>query len=432
MSLFELKKQHAEALSAAEQIIKTAKTQSRPMTAQENERFEEYMGQAAKLEPQIETINAENTLLAAFGKNPIALVDVGRENPNPESESVLLPEQGRAQAKQVRTQFGQWARTVAGSLSGMTAASDPSGAISVGVGSGLYPASFAVPFEVLPFERSYFAFSPFERAGARVIATSHMRDVRLPVLAAGAAPASFAEAEGPAADASGSQPFGMSGFTLKANKRSRQVIADWESLMSTEYPLQPMILDELLTAIANAQTLDGTTALFAAMQTGGSGSSNPPLQIVGGSGGVQADVYGQLTALRHSLVEGLEAPTNAFMLSRNTLAVIRNTRASTAGTVMFDPNSDTILGRPYVVNEFFDDVMGAGYVCYGNFSRGAFLRRTPLFTRVLQERYATTNEVGFLTTSWADNHFLAELVNAANPPSHQPLYFTVLGSDLLS
>jgi HK97 family phage major capsid protein len=226
---------------------------------------------------------------------------------------------------------------------------------------------------------------------------------------------------------------GLSGFTFGANKKSRQVIADYESLMSTEAPLQPMIIDELLVSIANALTKDATTALFNALTappnytiTGGLA----PLQIGGSS--VTADVYGQLTGLRHGLVEGLEDNTNSFMLSRSTLAIIRNTRATTSGVPMFDPEQDLVLGRPYVVNEFFDSVCGAGFVAYGNWNKGAWLRRTPIITRVLQELYwATNTSIGFVATTWGDNHFLAELVGAVNPPTNQPLFYTVLPAGAL-
>jgi HK97 family phage major capsid protein len=313
-------------------------------------------------------------------------------------------------------------------------AANPSGIISVGTGTGLDSVGFAVPVQILPFMKSYFAFSPFEKAGSSLISTEHMRSINLPILAAGATPSTYAEGQGPAAGAAGSTPPGLTGFTFGAIKKSRQVIADYESLMSTETPLQPMIIDELLVSIANALTADATTALYNALTappnyTIASGSL-PPLQV--GGSAVQSDNYGQLTGLRHALVEGLEEPTNSFMLSRSSLAIIRNTRASTSGVPMFDPEKDLILGRPYVVNEFFDSTCGAGFVAYGNWNKGAWLRRTPILTRVLQELYwASNTSVGFVATTWGDNHFLAELVGATNPPTHQPVYYTVLPSGAL-
>ncbi len=197
--------------------------------------------------------------------------------------------------------------------------------------------------------------------------------------------------------------------------------------------MQPIIIDELLAAIANALTSDATTALYNALTAPPNFTIQngvAPCQI--GGSGVEGDNYGQLTALRHALVEGFEDPIDcSWMLSRNTLAIVRNTRANSSGVVMFDPESDTILGRRYVVNEYFDSVCGAGFVAYGNWKRGAWLRRTPLLTRILQELYWLNNEIGFLVTAWADNHFLAELVGATQPPTFQPIYFTKLPSGSL-
>ena len=51
--------------------------------------------------------------------------------------------------------------------SGAMEASSPSGIISVGSGTGLDSVGFAVPTQILPFMKSYFAFSPFEKAGSR-------------------------------------------------------------------------------------------------------------------------------------------------------------------------------------------------------------------------------------------------------------------------
>jgi HK97 family phage major capsid protein len=433
VKLFDLKKLRAETVVKAELISARAEQAKRQMTEEETATFNTHMAEIVRMDEEIKPKEDASTLRQF---DPVAMLSgtlVRR------GESVSEDVQHRAQAPlhpavaKHNLGFMSWARNVAGSLMPVMEASDPSGVIGESTGTGMYPANFATPLEVLPFEKSYIQYAPFERAGARVIPTSHMRDVNVPVIAAGAEPTQYAEAQGPASGASGSQPFALSGFTMKAYKKSRQVIADWESLMSTEYPLQPMILDELLTAIANAHTHTATMALYSALTAPPgvtlTGGALPPLQV--GGSGVEADVYGQMTALRHSLVDGLEDPSNCWMLSRNTLATIRNTRASTSGAVMFDPEEDLILGRPYVANEFFDAVCGAGFVAYGNWNRGAFLRRTPLLTRVLQELYSLNNQLGFLVTQWADNHFLAELVGATNPPSHQPIYYTVLPSGAL-
>lgn len=433
MSAKGLYQARAEALKASEEIVTRAEKENRNLHVAEQVLLEKNNEEITALNQRIAAAEAqpENSLTRMLQlEGPGFLIDAGRPAPagmNPTGR-VEHPK-----AAAVRHNFSAWMKRAVGNMTGLAGmdggsivsddwrpemeATAPSGIISVGAGTGLDSVNFAVPTQILPFMKSYFAFSPFEQAGASILSTDHMRNINLPIVAAGAPPSSYAEAAGPAAGTTGSQPFGLSGFTFGAHKKSRQVIASYESLMSTETPLQPMIVDELLAAMANVLTQDTTTAFNIAM-TGASAT----LQV-GSSGD---DVYTKVTDLRHALVEGLEGPGCSFMLSRATLAKIRNTRASTSGVVMFDPEADTIVGRPYFVNESFDAVCGAGFLAYGNWNKGAWLRRTPILTRVLQELYWLNNEVGFLATAWADSHSLAELVSAPQPPTWQPLYYTVL------
>jgi len=444
MNLLELQRKHHELLGKADSVMESAKTSGRTaLTPEETQTVDQVLGEAKQIGQEIQSIKDRNTILQY---DPIAmasgrLIKPGESDPletaSPIKRSIVHPQEAV-----LKQRFSAWSRRMVGALTGMGAdvafnpeieAANPSGAISIGTGSNLDSINFAIPVEILPFQKSYYQFSPFEQAGAWVISTAHMRNINVPVIAAGAPPSTYAEGAGPATGPTGSTPFGMSGFTFGATKYSRQVIADWEALMSTEVPLQGQIIDELLVSMANVLAKATTTQLYSAL------TAPPNFTIVGGvapcqigGSGVQLDNYGQLTALRHSLVEGLEDPNDcAWMLSRATLGIIRNTRASTSGVPMFDPEKDLVLGRRYVINEFFDSVCGAGFVAYGNWRKGAWLRRTPLLTRVLQELYWLNSQVGYLVTSWADSHFIAELVGAAQPPTNQPIYFTVLPSGSL-
>lgn len=427
-------------------IQSRAASEGRELTREEMQAYNAKAGRALNLESALQEAtagesqaNKPGSLMHALGGDPKRLF-TGNPDGNSERPSGVIVPQVHPKEAALRNDFSTWAGRTIGMLTGAGSppameATAPSGVISVGTGTNLDSIGFAIPTMVLPFLRSYLQFAPFEQAGASLLPTDHMRPVNLPVVAAGAPPSTYAEGTGPAEGPSGSTPFGLSGFTFGATKYARQVIASWESLQSTEVPLDGMILDELVTSIANAVTQAATTKLYSALTTPPNYTietgSNPPLQIVGGSTGpVQNDVYGLVTALRHSLPDGLEGPECAFMLSRASLAIIRNTRASTSGVPMFNPNDNTILGRRFVTNEYFDATCGAGFITYGNWNKGAWIRKTPLITRPLLEKYWVEGNIGFMATTWTDAHFLAELVGAAEPPTFQPLYYTVLPSSL--
>jgi HK97 family phage major capsid protein len=132
--------------------------------------------------------------------------------------------------------------------------------------------------------------------------------------------------------------------------------------------------------------------------------------------------------LRHAIPPRFDLPTNKWMVSRATLATIKNTRASTSGVPMFDPNSNLIFGREFVINDNLD-ASAAGFVVYGSWADGCIIRKTPIMTRVFTELYAQSGQVGYRTQQWCDQHFLAELAGAPQPPTFQPLYYTSLISE---
>jgi HK97 family phage major capsid protein len=241
-----------------------------------------------------------------------------------------------------------------------------------------------------------------------------------PVLSAGAADAVYAENTAPGT----SQPFGVSGFTFGGTKYSRLVLATYESLMNSELPLSGAIMDELLASLATTLTAATTTSFVAALVA----AASTVAVGVGGSGG---SVYTSMIDLRHAVPPRFDLPTNAWMLSRATLAQIRNTRASTSGVPMFSPDGTKLFDRPYVLNDYLDTATGAGvgFVAFGSFADGVWLRRTPVMTRIFEELYAGSGQIGFRTTQWADAHYLAELAGAAQPPSFQPIYYTNVVSE---
>jgi hypothetical protein len=50
-------------------------------------------------------------------------------------------------------------------------------------------------------------------------------------------------------------------------------------------------------------------------------------------------------------------------------------------------------------------------------------------TRVFLELYSQSGQVGYRTQQWCDQHFLAELAGAAQPPTFQPIFYTSVASE---
>lgn len=414
--LFELRQEHRATLDKADAVLTQAECGKRALTSQEQTLFDAHMAEAKDLATQIQAIDEKNSLTRVFGEGgPAAFLRAGGSAASLEQ---FAPGE-HPRATEFRRTFAAWMNnslTMLGGLAPQIEASTPTGPISVGNTSGWDSIGITIPTEVLPFMASYFAVDSFAAAGATQIYTDHTRPLVKPILAAGAPDSVFAENAAPGT----SQPFGLSGFTFGGTKYARLVLASYESLMNSELPLQGAILDELLSTLATTLTTATTTALYAAL-TGASST----LEV--GTGGSN-DIYSSLIDLRHAVPPRFDLPTNKWMLSQSTLATIRNKRASTSGVPMFDPNTNLIFGREYVLNNNFDSA-AAGLVVYGSWADGCFLRRTPVQTRVFTELYSQSGQIGYRTQQWSDAHFMAELAGAAQPPSFQPLYYTSLATE---
>jgi HK97 family phage major capsid protein len=420
MNIFDLKKQRAETLEAAEQLIAKAESEKRELTDGERKAFDQHLAEAKELTSKITPLEESCTLRGALAKvgGPVGLLS----NRNADGElmradgstlAVLSAEQGRIKANQYRAEFGQWIQSTLRAVSGLAPkmeASAPSGPISIGSGSGLESVGSTVPLEILPYLPSYFNLDSFGLAGAKVIPTDDLAPRVVPIIAAGAPDSTYAENVAPTS----SQPFGLSTFTFGSTKYSRLVLASYESLMSSAMPLQGVILDELLATLATSLTTAFTGSMYTAL-TGASSS----LAVTG------SDLYQQMIDLRHAVPPRFDLPDNKWMLSRATLAKIKNFRASTSGIAMFDANSNQIFGRDFVINDNFD-TSAAGLVVYGSWANGAFIRKTPVVTRTFLELFANNGQIGYRTTQWADSHWLAELAGAPQPPTNQALYYAVL------
>ncbi len=429
MRLFEMRQERHEALNACETILGRAEKENRQLTAAEAALMDEHMERVKKLTPQIESIESRNTITRHL-QNGMLIPGTPERNWETPAASPSSPlKVGRIggpehpDATAFRAQFAGWMNQTLTALTGQRPAMEataPSGPISIGTTSGWDSIGITVPTEVLPFLPSYYNLDSFALAGATQIQTDHTRPLVKPIISAGAADSTFAENAAPTT----SQPFGLSGFTFGGTKYARLVLASYESLMNSELPLQGTILDELLASLATTITSAVTTAFVSALTAASSSLATG----VGGSGG---SIYTSMIDLRYAVPPRFDLPTNKWMLSRATLAQIRNTRASTSGVPMFSADGTMLFDRPYVINDFLDTASGAGvgFVAFGSFADGVWIRKTPVITQVFLEAYASNGQIGYRTQQWMDSHFLAELAAASQPPTFQPIHYTNVVSE---
>jgi HK97 family phage major capsid protein len=436
MRLADMLQEQKDAIIGAEALVTRAESENRDMTDRETERYNAHMSRAKALEIGVDEIKAKNTLSGAmlshplYGGNASLTAAAERNGANiistkPGERSIALVKPGESvEASEYRRNFASWLsstlKMVGGDFPAMEAAA-PSGPISVGTTSGWESIGFTVPTEILPYLASYFALDSFGLAGSQIISTDHTRPLNKPVLSAGAALSTYAENAAPTS----SQPFGLSGFTFGGQKYARQVLASYESLMNTELPLQGVIFDELLASTSTTLTQAITTSFVSALTAPPGVTGASPLSVTGDG------IYDSIIGLRYAVPPRFDSDSNVFMLSRATLAQIRKAKASTSGVPLFDPTSNRILDKPYVLNDYLDAATGAGegFVAYGNFAEGAFIRRTPVVTRVFLELFAEQGQIGYRSMVWQDAHFLAELAGASQPPTFQPIYYTDVASE---
>ncbi len=260
-----------------------------------------------------------------------------------------------------------------------------------------------IPTNILDLLRAYTSSDPFALAGATIYQTDNIEPLRKPVILPGADPATFNEG----ATSTDSAPASIDSFTFNGTKYSRLVKVSEEMLLSTDVDLANEITSELGASVARAFSSAITSAMMSAFYT------NSDTFVANG-----ADALECVLNLIAALPPRWDGPGVCFMGSRESLKVLRNVRASTSGTPLFEPATSTILSRKYVVNDDLDRLV------FGNFTAGAFIRKSPYFLQRLVEAYASTGEVGFRATQWLDQHFLAEIAEA-----DQPLYYASLETE---
>jgi HK97 family phage major capsid protein len=115
------------------------------------------------------------------------------------------------------------------------------------------------------------------------------------------------------------------------------------------------------------------------------------------------------------------ASSNRWMMSRKTLAQVRNTRTSGDVAIpIFDLATNQLLGFPIVNN----DALATGTILFGDFYSAVYLRRAGLAFQLLLEAYREAGKVGLRFTKRAQAAFFSDAAN--NSQAEQPLYLCIL------
>jgi HK97 family phage major capsid protein len=386
MALAELLKNRTKALNAAEAIVAVGEKENRPLTELENNQLEGHLAEVGRLNARIEPIRENNTLAALVGKHgPTILFG---DQPTLENGGIM-----RAPGN-FNKPMSREMQTIADYMTGRVSASDTP--LQMG-GSNL---GAIIVQEVLDRETTYLALDSFRFAGATIYNTDSTVPLVKPIISAGPDADTFGELQ----SSSESKPFAVDSFTFGGQKYSSLVKVSEEALMNSALNLQAEIIAELTVRMVNTMTKASTAALMMALD------ANSSCYVAQGS-----DAYASLQSLIHAVPIRYDDPTNAFMMSRHDLNIVKNSRTS-FGQPLFDPTSGTIFNRPVVLNDSLTRVV------YGNWRAGAYLRRTPYFLLPLRELYSASGEWGFRSTQWQDQKFTAAVPSV----TVQPLYFTNL------
>lgn len=261
-------------------------------------------------------------------------------------------------------------------------------------------AAAAVPTDVVP--SIIQGINDFDIAG-RLGVLDFARDSTNPLVVTmqTAAPAATTYNEGAAPTAS--TPPTYATVTLTGAKYMNLTKYSIESRMNLGVP----IVSSVLKALALGQLQSQNAAFVAAFKTAMQANT---AALVDSSADSPADAYSFFSRLKYG--QGYfwqNSPNNRFFLSPSDLQKAKNARDS-YGRPLFDDETDSLLGKPYVVHPDADRVY------YGDFSVSVCRSRTPLYIQTLLELYAEAGLIGVTSYQFADWKFFA-------PPTFQPIVF---------
>jgi HK97 family phage major capsid protein len=284
---------------------------------------------------------------------------------------------------------------------------DGSGGMRASLAEGSDLSLVLPSYEVDGFLTAYPNVDPFRQAGASIV---NLQDAwtegRVPFILAGAEPSVYAEGTGPSTDESAS----VAVVRLNTPKKIAFLTKPTEESMEDVSGLAAALGQEGIRRVYNKASNALTADLVASLEAAGA-------TVAGGTDNYQ-DVLNMIGAVPSIFASSF----NVFMMSRRSLALVRNTRAPGSGVPMFDATTNKLAGYSVVLNDFIGD----GQVIFGDFTSAVHLRRTGLHFLQLNEAYRESGKVGLRFHQRADWGFFSEV--ADHTVIEQPLY--LLLSDL--
>jgi len=377
-ALFDLRKKRQDLLAKADGIVNRAELDNkRPLTPQEQTDVDSVLVEVKALAPQIAKIEADNSLHMQFrGKIPIF---DGKPASKPGKPSIC-PDTARF--------------ILTGERPDMMALD------YVGEESGGGSVDYTIPgYELTRVLEAFPNYDAFLSAGATIYPTGFpVIDRKIPILNAGSAVTTFAEGHGPSV----SQDATFTPLVITHDKYS--LLGKFSEEFSEDAPeAMASAISESIVRVAMSENDAFTAALIASL-------ANANAEVVTG-----LDYLQLLLSLQAKVPPAFANPENAFMVSRLSLAAIRNVR-DLQDRPIFDPTAQTLLGHPTVLN---DRVQGR--VIFGNFRAGAHLSKGPFQLIRILEAYRESGQIGVRFWQRAGAKFYSDAITSG---SNQPLWMS--------
>lgn len=95
-----------------------------------------------------------------------------------------------------------------------------------------------------------------------------------------------------------------------------------------------------------------------------------------------------------------------WLMNDGTALALRKVKDA-EGNYIWNPNTDTILGKPVYISEYMPNATsGEKPVLFGDFSYYWIINRRPLAVRVLREQFALQDQMGYLATEFLDGRLI--------------------------